>query len=250
MTAGNHERTVQKKNSQEEVHISKAQFWNWQAGRLNSAEEERFLGHIGACTFCAGQFASWMEEGCAGVEDFVDLVPEAGQFAGTLDPLLTELEEHSQSMSESGNFFPIKQEGILTAIKEDRTARQERNSLLAEPPAYLKEEILRRTRQMDVQAAVHIRETSRRVQFWMYSLKVGVAVMASIFLLMMTANVQNMDFETLRADQPRKQDVSKEVRITDTLKQKSGEISSILNNLSNGLFRINTDQTDQEEIRR
>ena len=109
MTAGNHERTVQKKNSQEEVHISKAQFWNWQAGRLNSAEEERFLGHIGACTFCAGQFASWMEEGCAGMEDFVDLVPEAGQFAGTLDPLLTELEEHPQAMSESGNFFPIQQ---------------------------------------------------------------------------------------------------------------------------------------------
>lgn len=250
MTAGNNDRTVQRRNSREEGHISKAQFWNWQAGHLNSAEEERFLGHIGTCTFCAGQFGSWMEEGCGGAKDFVNLAPEAEQFAGAQVPLLTELEEYPESMTVAGNFFSTQREGTLTAIKEDEIARKERTSLLAEPPVYLKEEILRRTRQMDVQASVHIRETSRRMQFWMYSLKVGVAVMASIFLLMITANVQNMDFETLRAEQVRRQDVSREVSITDTLKQKSGEISNILNNLSNGLFRINTHETDQEEIRR
>ena len=72
--------------------------------------------------------------------------------------------------------------------------------------------------------------------------------MASIFLLMVTANVQNMDFDTHRTDQVQRQDISKEVSITDTLKQKSGEISNILNNLSNGLFRIDTKETNQEEI--
>ncbi len=76
----------------------------------------------------------------------------------------------------------------------------------------------------------------------------SLAVMASIFLLMVTANVQNMDFDTLRTDQVQRQDISKEVSITDTLKQKSGEISNILNNLSNGLFRIDTEETNQEEI--
>ena len=57
-----------------------------------------------------------------------------------------------------------------------------------------------------------------------------------------------MDFDTLRTDQVQRQDISKEVSITDTLKQKSGEISNILNNLSNGLFRIDTEETNQEEI--
>ena len=229
MTAGNHEITVQNKNSLEQAHISKTQFWNWQAGRLASTEEERFLGHIGTCTYCAGQFGNWMEEGCTGMEDFMNLA---------LEP------EDSVSMPP---FLLSKSQDSMEDAQKTEGARRKNVSLLSEPPAYLKEEILRRTRQMDVQAAIHIRETSRRVQFWLYSLKVGLAVMASIFLLMVTANVQNMDFDTHRTDQVQRQDISKEVSITDTLKQKSGEISNILNNLSNGLFRIDTKETNQEE---
>ena len=87
----------------------------------------------------------------------------------------------------------------------------------------------------------------------MYSLKVGLAVMASIFMLMMTSNMQNLGFDITQMQQEQRADrenVSEEPGLTDTLKQKSGEISSFLNSLSNGLFRIETEETKQEEIRR
>lgn len=54
---------------------------------------------------------------------------------------------------------------------------------LAEPPAYLKEEIKERVHQPDVVIARKAHMTSKRVQLLIYSLKVGVALAASIFML-------------------------------------------------------------------
>lgn len=214
MTAETHKIVAQERDSLQSGHISKDLFCDWQAGRMRQPEEERFLGHIGVCTFCADKFGSWMEEGIL---------------------------EFTES-SEPGRADE------LTPYKD--CSSQEEHSLLAEPPSYLKEEILRRTRQMDVQAAVHFKETSQKMQLVLYSLKVSLAVMASIFLLMVTANVQNMDFETVRTEQKQQQREAREhdqqMNITDTLKQKSGEISTLLNNLSNGLFRIGMPEDENE----
>lgn len=203
MTAETREGIIQEKG-----HITKDLFCDWQAGRMKPPQEGQFLGHIGICTYCAGRFGDWMEQGLAAP-------PETG------------LEEPP------ARYPPVQ------------------SPLLAEPPAYLKEEILRRTRQMDVQAAVCVKETSRRMQLILYSLKVSVAVMASIFLLAVTANVRNMEFapepET-RAQE--REDRQAEPGFTDILKQKSGEISNLLNSLSNGLFRLDTEEAGQDEIRR
>ena len=106
---------------------------------------------------------------------------------------------------------------------------------------------------MDVQASIRIKETSHKMQLLMYSLKVGLAVMASIFLLMVTSNIQDLELDMVQIQQEQREDsenVMKEPGVVDTLKQKSGEISSFLNQLSNGLFRIETEETKQEEIRR
>ncbi len=192
-------------------HINVDLFCDWQTGRMGQHEEEKFLQHIGACTFCAQQFGEWMESGVADSEMSAGLTPYS---------------EHTVSWN---------------------------RPLLSEPPAYLKEEILRRSRQIDVQASIRIKETSHKMQLLMYSLKVGLAVMASIFMLMMTSNMQNLGFDITQMQQEQRADrknVSEEPGLTDTLKQKSGEISSFLNSLSNGLFRIETEETKQEEIRR
>ncbi len=217
MTAGsqdmkleNKEMTIEEPGRIRERHITPDLFCNWQAGRMGQNEEEKFLDHIGTCTFCAQQFGDWMERGITGPETSAGL------------------------------------------IQSPEDARQ-RPPLLSEPPAYLREEILRRSRQIDVQASMRIKETSHRIQLLMYSLKVGAAVMASILLLMVTSNVRNMDFDAQQIQQEQRgkvESVSKEPGITDTLKQKSGEVSSFLNSLSNGLFRIETEETKQEEIRR
>ena len=60
------------------------------------------------------------------------------------------------------------------------------------PPAYLSEQILDRTRQLDVQATVNIHKTSKKLQLLLYGLKVGTAVAFSILILGLTANLQNM----------------------------------------------------------
>ena len=54
---------------------------------------------------------------------------------------------------------------------------------LVEPPAYLAEEITERVHQPDVVIAQKAHTTSKRVQLLIYSLKVGVALAASIFML-------------------------------------------------------------------
>lgn len=214
MTVGTHKIAVQKRDSLQTGHISRDLFCDWQAGRMKQPEEERFLGHIGICTFCAGQFANWTEEGI----------------------LELTVSEEPDSVQE------------LTSVTE--CSNQSQHPLLSEPPRYLKEEILHRTHQRNIQAAVHFKETSQKIQLVLYSLKVSLAVMASIFLLMVTSNVQNMDFEAVRTEQMQQQrkawEHDQQMDITDTLKQKSGEISTLLNNLSNGLFRIGMPEDENE----
>lgn len=69
------------------------------------------------------------------------------------------------------------------------------------PPSYLQEEILERTRQLDVQTAVVVKQTSKRLQLFFYSLRVGAAVLVSILILGVTANFQDVSFTQI--EQPR-----------------------------------------------
>lgn len=58
-----------------------------------------------------------------------------------------------------------------------------RTETLKEPPAYLAEEILARVHDPDVVIAQKARTTSKKVQLLLYSLKVGVALAASIYMI-------------------------------------------------------------------
>ncbi len=70
----------------------------------------------------------------------------------------------------------------------------DREETEAVPPAYLTEQILQRLKQLDIQAAVTIRRTSKRMQLLLYSLKVSAAVAFSILILVLTANFQDVGF--------------------------------------------------------
>ena len=54
---------------------------------------------------------------------------------------------------------------------------------LPEPPAYLAQEITERVHQPAVVIAQKAHTTSKRVQLFLYSLKVGVALAASIYMI-------------------------------------------------------------------
>lgn len=181
------DRTTMIRQEEGICHITKEQFCDWLAGELPPDKETEFLGHIGNCTFCAGQFANWMES-----------PPE-----------------------------------------------------LPEPPAYLKEEVLQRTQQIDVQMTVRVKERSRQMQLFMYGLKVGMAVVTSIFLLILTTNIQSLQPEDVRdwrmeQREQRQERQEERVSLTDTLNRKSGEVSSFLNEISNGLFRMGIEDTEYQ----
>ena len=67
---------------------------------------------------------------------------------------------------------------------------------------------------------------------------------------MLTANFQDLDagavreWRILRMQQ---QSAEEQISITDTLSRKSGEVSSFLNEISNGLFRMDTEEREQRE---
>ncbi len=60
----------------------------------------------------------------------------------------------------------------------------------AAPPSYLAGEILERAKQLDVRAAVAVKQTSKRLQLFLYSMKVGVAVAFSMLILVLTSTIQ------------------------------------------------------------
>ena len=159
------------------------------------------------------------------------------------------------------------EEGLLEEARREQFSGKEAEPekkepvFLEEPPRYLKEEILNRTRQLDVQASVKLKETSRQVQLMIYSLKVGLAVAASIFLLTLTSNVQHMELnlqlqenqqteqekgESQQMSQEKGEEQRREESIAGKLRRGSKEITTILNELSSGVFRIDRDTSENK----
>lgn len=54
---------------------------------------------------------------------------------------------------------------------------------LLEPPAYLQEEILEKSQSIEFRTASTIRQTSRQMRLFLYSLKVGFALAVSLYML-------------------------------------------------------------------
>lgn len=115
---------------------------------------------------------------------------------------------------------------------------------LMEPPAYLKEEVLKRTRQLDIQTAVKVKQTSKRMRLMMYSLKVGFAVAASIFLLTVTTGVQKMNME-VPEQFPRTE--HQEDGLIDKLNRGSSAVTDTLNQMANSLFQIEREGSEEQK---
>lgn len=99
---------------------------------------------------------------------------------------------------EYGAFSPIEMEAFLTHTASCPSCgdawmayMQRHMEVLDAPPAYLAEEITERVHQPDVVLAQKAYTTSKRVQLFLYSLKVSVAVAMSIYMLFA------MDLQTL-----------------------------------------------------
>jgi len=97
------------------------------------------------------------------------------------------------------------------------------------PPVYLAGEIQQRIGQLDIQAAVTVKKTSKKIQLLMYSLRVGAAVVLSILILGITSNFQNAEFtQIVQSEKEVMQEISEESVLekinhaTDGIAQKIG----------------------------
>ena len=111
------------------------------------------------------------------------------------------------------------------------------------PPAYLKEQILERTKQVDVQAATAVKKTSRRVQFIMYSLRVGAAVAASIFILSITSNFRSIDFSQM--EQPSITEQLHPEKEEETENRQKDTLLDKVNQATNGMAEKMNEFTNQ-----
>lgn len=109
-----------------------------------------------------------------------------------------------------------------------------------EPPKYLEEEILERTKRVDVQAIVAAKKTSKKMQLLVYSLKVGFAVAASIFLLTMTTQVDQIQ---VMQQMPKRAET--EMSITEKLNHGSNRFTSGLKEMTNGFLNWNSKEEEK-----
>jgi len=110
---------------------------------------------------------------------------------------------------------------------------------LAEPPAYLQEEIMERSRQPDVRTARTIYETSKRMRLLVYSLKVGLAVAFSLFLLFFIPELEGMKALPGQSFTGRPR-----LSITEKLEEKSSRVNSYFQDITGRLFHIEEEYND------
>ena len=98
---------------------------------------------------------------------------------------------------------------------------------LLEPPAYLREEILEKSRRPDIQAARTIRRTSRQTRLFLYSLKVGFALAVSLLMLFVLpgAGSRSPDPELYFLENTHRS-------ITEKLKEGSDKVDLLLDHLA------------------
>ena len=103
----------------------------------------------------------------------------------------------------------------------------ETQDALLHAPARMKSEILEQSRKPEVQLAVYTNRFTRRIEFLLYSLRVGFAVTFALYMLVgctRFVNPQTLSYE------------SQHPPISSTLHQKSQELSSYLNQLTQSFF--------------
>jgi hypothetical protein len=114
----------------------------------------------------------------------------------------------------------------------------------------MKANILKATKRPEVQLAVRMKETSNRMQFFIYSLKVGTATVVALFLLMLSVNFT--DFTTASSTPS---DGSSKYLEEDTdyfslpaaIRDNMNSLSSNMLDFSNNIMKTEVTDNDQKE---
>jgi hypothetical protein len=149
---------------------------------------------------------------------------------------------------------PKDKEGFLGHICSCDYCSEQFASLMSEEmitaPKDMKENILKATKRPEIQLAVRMKETSNRMQFFIYSLKVGTATVVALFLLMLSVNFT--DFTTTSSTPS---DGSPEFLEEDTdyfslpaaIRDNMNTLSSNMLDFSNNIMKTEVTDNDQKE---
>ena len=110
-------------------------------------------------------------------------------------------------------------------------------------PRDLKDNILKATKRPEVQLVIKAKETSKRMQLFLYSLKVGTATIGALLLLVFTMNFSGVgntpkDFYNNNKDK---------ISMTTTIKDVMDTISNSMLDLSNNIMKTEVTKNDQKE---
>ena len=109
----------------------------------------------------------------------------------------------------------------------EQLIRQTEAEGLIKAPAHMKQEILERSRRVDYQLAITTKRLSKQMQLFFYSLKVGAAVAAALFLLFMVPK----ELPQTEPMAPREAARQQEETLNRRLNNGMQEISQMLNDM-------------------
>ena len=122
---------------------------------------------------------------------------------------------------------------------------------LMEAPKEMKENILRATRRPEVQLEVRLKKTSRRMQLFLYSLKVTAATAAALLILIFTMRYTDMTPDLTKPDHIITSAVEAKqgnyVPITAVIRDNLDTLNKSILNFSNNIMNMEVINNDQKK---
>jgi uncharacterized protein YuzB (UPF0349 family) len=113
-------------------------------------------------------------------------------------------------------------------------------------PRDLKENILKATKRPEVQLAIKVKQTSKRMQLFIYSLKVGTATIGALLLLVLTMNFSSISINGNVLNHLNN-NTEDNISMTTTIKDIMDSISNSMLDFSNNIMKTEVTKNDQKE---
>ena len=120
------------------------------------------------------------------------------------------------------------------------------SEVVIEAPRNMKENILMATMRPEVQLAIKIKESSKRMELFLYSLKVGAATIVALLVLLLTMNTSNFHESSAFAKTPFNTTITQEskVPLTAVVRDNMDAFSNRLLVLSNNIMNMEVTNND------
>lgn len=127
-----------------------------------------------------------------------EITPEMGEITPETGRIMEKMRHITEEMWErfsDGSLDATEEASLYAHVAQcsycaERFADRVGRHFSCEPPKYLHGEIIERSQRADAQAVAVVHKASKRARLFFYSLKVGFAVMVSVFLLTITTWMQ------------------------------------------------------------